>query len=264
MPAKPALRLVPEPTASAPESAPTVDPREATWREEAALVEALRRGEPSAPGALYDRHAPYLRRVLARVLGVDDELPEVLHETFAQALSSIDSLDDPRRLRAWLVRVAVFTARGTIRRRRRQRWLRFGAPEDLPPATTVGHGPRTEARATLRQVYAILDEIPVKERVPFTLRYFQGLELTEVADACDVSLSSVKRYLKRAEERFVRLAHAEPSVRERLARSPRFATRLREAGLVPFEDPALSGIRPAVGEPEPDADPSAWAAAETE
>ena len=41
--------------------------------DDAALVAALRRGEPGAPAALYDRHAAYLRRVLARVLGVDDE-----------------------------------------------------------------------------------------------------------------------------------------------------------------------------------------------
>ncbi len=185
-----------------------------------ALVAALRRGDPGAPAALYDRFAPYLRRVLARVLGVDDELPEVLHETFAQALSSISKLDDPERLKAWLVRIAVFTARGFIRRRRRQRWLRFRSPDHMPEGRTPPAP--AEMRLTLDRVFGILDKMPDKERVPFTLRYLEGMQLTDVADACDISLSSVKRHLKRGEKRFVALAKLDPMVREWVERSPRW------------------------------------------
>ncbi len=192
--------------------------------DDAALVAALRRGDPGAPAALYDRHAPYLQRVLARVLGVDDELPEVLHETFAQVLGSIDGLGDPNRLKPWMVRVAVFTARGTIRRRQRRRWLRYGAPEQLPEPT-VGPTP-PEARMAVERLYGVLDRLSTKERLPFTLRYLEGMQLTEVADACGFSLSSAKRYLRRGETRFVTLAKRDPILRDYLARSPRFSEML--------------------------------------
>ncbi|MEM9069886.1 MAG: sigma-70 family RNA polymerase sigma factor [Myxococcota bacterium] len=185
--------------------------------DDAALALALRRGDPGAPAALYDRYAAYLRRVLARVLGVDDELPEVLHETFAQALASIDKLEDPDRLKGWLVRIAIFTARGTIRRRQRRRWLRFGPPNQIPELQTAPAS--TESKITLDRVFAILDKMPTKERVPFTLRFLEGMQLTDIADACDISLSSVKRYLKRAEKRFVHLAERDPLLRDRIAQS---------------------------------------------
>ncbi|HJL25977.1 MAG: RNA polymerase subunit sigma [Sandaracinus sp.] len=188
--------------------------------DDAALVAALRRGDPGAPASLYDRHAPYLRRVIARVLGVDDEIPEVLQETFAQALASLDGLDDPRRLRAWLVRVAVFTARGVIRKRRRQRWLRFRAPEQVPEAPQAARDP--EARLMLRRVYEVVERMPEKERVPFALRYFEGMELVDVADACAVSLATIKRRLKKARHRFAALAERDPLLRERVRASPHF------------------------------------------
>ncbi len=188
--------------------------------DDSALVEALRRGDPGAPAALYDRYASYLRRVLARVLGVDDELPEVLHETFAQALSSIDKIQDPERLKGWLVRIAVFTARGTIRRRQRRRWLRFGAPEHIPEIATDPAS--AETKMTLDRVFAILDKMPTKERIPFTLRYLEGMQLTDVADATGVSLSSVKRHLGRATKRFATLARRDPLLRSWIESSPRF------------------------------------------
>ena len=67
--------------------------------------------------------------------------------TFAQILSSVHGLDEPARLKAWITRVAVFTARGWIRRRARKRWLRFFAPEELPePEVNEPHEEREANR----------------------------------------------------------------------------------------------------------------------
>lgn len=178
---------------------------------DADLVRALRAGEPGAPAMLYDRYAERVRRVLARILGVDSELPDLLHECFAHALSSIGTLDDPERLGGWLTSIAVFTARGCIRRRKRQRWLRFFAPEDLPElAADPGHG----ARSTSRAVYAVLARMPTEERIVLALRFVEGMELREVADACGISLATAKRRIARARERFEALAERDPVLRE--------------------------------------------------
>jgi RNA polymerase sigma-70 factor (ECF subfamily) len=178
---------------------------------DADLVRALRAGEPGAPAMLYDRYAERVRRVLARILGLDAELPDLLHESFAHALSSIGTLDDPERLSGWLTSIAVFTARGCIRRRKRQRWLRFFAPEELPEiATDPGHG----ARSTARAVYSVLARMPTDERIVLALRFVEGMELREVADACGISLATAKRRIARARERFEALAAHHPVLRE--------------------------------------------------
>ncbi len=168
--------------------------------------------DPSARGELFDRHAPHVQRVLARVLGHDSELPDLLHEVFARALAQIDRLDDPSALKAWLTAIAVFTAREHIRRRTRGRWLRFFASEDLPdvPVVTAGE----DVRESLRVTYQVLDRLGVDDRIAFALRFIEGLELGNVAAACGVSINTIKRRLARAEKRFVTLAQREPALRE--------------------------------------------------
>jgi len=52
-----------------------------------------------------------------------------------------------------------------------------------------------------------MSSLPSNERVAFSLRRLDGMELKEVAHACGCSLATIKRRLARAEQRF--LARAE-------------------------------------------------------
>ena len=61
-------------------------------------------------------------------------------------------------------------------------------------------------------MYRVLDVLPVDERIPFALRFIDGMELTEVAAACDVSLATIKRRLARSEKRFVAVAARYPEL----------------------------------------------------
>jgi RNA polymerase sigma-70 factor (ECF subfamily) len=179
---------------------------------ESALAEALRRGDATAKGDLYDRYATHVQRVLVRVLGTDRDLADLLQEVFARAFAGIGGLDDGTKIKAWLSSIAVFTARETIRRRSRGRWLQFVSFDEMPDALTSGASP--EVSRALKTTYAVLERMPEDERIAFALRFIDGMELTEVAEACSVSLATIKRHLARAEQRFATLAHKEPSLAE--------------------------------------------------
>ncbi|HMR75863.1 MAG TPA: sigma-70 region 4 domain-containing protein, partial [Polyangiaceae bacterium] len=49
-------------------------------------------------------------------------------------------------------------------------------------------------------LYRLLDRMDPDDRVVFTLRAIEGMELLEVAGLTDLSLSTVKRRFKRAQE----------------------------------------------------------------
>jgi RNA polymerase sigma-70 factor, ECF subfamily len=134
---------------------------------------------------------------------------------FVRVLEGIHQLKDPAALRGWIGTLAVFTARGHIRKRRRWRWIRFLAPQDVPEVPAAPHNP--EASATMRAMYRALDALTADERMVFTLRFMAELELTEVAASCGVSLATIKRRLSRAEARFQEVAGADPLLSERLA-----------------------------------------------
>lgn len=188
------LRIVPPP--------PPVDLAAETAVDER-LVAALKMRQPGAFDVLMRRHGSHLRRVLTRVLGAHDtETADVMQEVAMSAWQGIGGLTDARALKAWLTQIAVFTARGVIRRRRRSRWL--SVLGELPDRPLPWAG--AELQEAARAVYAIFDRMPADERIPFALRMLEGLDLEATAAACGMSLATVRRRLVKAERRFQKLA----------------------------------------------------------
>lgn len=209
-----------EAPASAPARMGVVQPLPVVG-DDTALVAALRSGHPGAAAALFDRYGTHVQRVLVRVLGPDPDLPDLLHDVFVTCLERIGTLRDPAALPGWVTNVAVFTARGLIRRRSRRRWLdglflawglrRVAVP---PPDPSVSEG--------LRAAYHICERMPAGERIAFALRIFDGRELTDVAAACAISLATAKRRIARAEATFLAEARAHPALRDWLAEGTRW------------------------------------------
>jgi len=194
--------------------------------DDAALVRAVQEGNASAKAELFHRYAPQLERLITHLLGYDAELSDILQETFVAALRSLGSLKDPAALKPWLCTIATLTARKTLRTRGRRRWLRYFTDE----AEEARYEPQTDpsnedSLRAAREVYAILARFPVDERLPFALRYVNGLELTAVANACNVSLATIKRRLQRAERRFLRAAAGVPTLADRIESGERWKTR---------------------------------------
>jgi RNA polymerase sigma-70 factor, ECF subfamily len=180
--------------------------------DDGALAQALKAGQPGAREALYERYAHHVRGVLVRTLGTNVDLQDHLHNVFIEAFSSTSGIREGNRLKSWLTSVTVFTAIAHIRRTSRKRWLVFSAPEDLPEIET--NDVDVEKRRVLAQVYEILGKMSVKERIPFSLRVIDGMSLQDVADACDVSLATIKRRISKAKQRFAILARNYPSLIE--------------------------------------------------
>ena len=178
--------------------------------DDAALIEALRAGHPGAAAAFYDRYAGQVRLTLRSILGPDDDIPDLLQEVFIRAIDRVGKVREAGRLAAWLTTIAVFVGRAQIRLRSRRKWLRLFSPERTRPRQL--EQPPSEARRALRQVYAVLDDMPVDQRMAFVLRYVHGATLVEAAEACDTSLATIKRRLSRAEGRFLEAVRGRPEL----------------------------------------------------
>jgi RNA polymerase sigma-70 factor (ECF subfamily) len=183
----------------------------------AAFVEALRRGDPGAREELVERFLPLVERLVAGALGVDADLVDVVQDVFVRVLEGVHKLKDPSALQSWIASLAVFTARGRIRRQRRWRWIRFIAPEALPEVPV--RPADADARMAVRATYKALETLPTEERMAFSLRFIAEMELTEVAAACRVSLATIKRRLTRAETHFLAAARESAVLNDRLART---------------------------------------------
>jgi RNA polymerase sigma-70 factor (ECF subfamily) len=186
-----------------------------------ALVAALRGGRPGAADAFFQRYVDHVKRVVIRVMNVDAETEDIIHDVFLDALRSIDRLKEPDALKTWVTSIAVFKARRVLRQRRRRNWLRLAAPDELDRIPRAS-GEGSELAEAMRCTYLVLNELPPDERIAFALRFIEGMELVELAGACRTSIATVRRRLQRAQERFLRKARRYPVLTARIAEGNRW------------------------------------------
>jgi RNA polymerase sigma-70 factor (ECF subfamily) len=180
-------------------------------------------GEVLAPAAFFERFSKHVERRLTRIFGADADVSDLVNETFYRALGRLDQVHDPSGFRTWLTSIAVYVAREHLRHARRRRWLQFWDSEKVQGPSIPARDP--DAADAVRRLYAVLDAMPDDERIAFAFRFVEGMELTEVASACGVSLATIKRTLARAETRFVARARRDALLREWLEGSERWSRR---------------------------------------
>jgi RNA polymerase sigma-70 factor (ECF subfamily) len=177
--------------------------------DDAELVAGVLAGRADASSALYDRHAEGIHRLVFRLMGPDTEIEDVVHDVFLRALESLPRLRDPSALRSWLFGIAIRVVRIRIQRRMRQRWLKVMPPEDVPEMSAT---PDMGLGEALRDVYAILKQLPADERIALVLHRVEGLPLEEAAASCETSLATFRRRLARAESKFFMRAEKKPTL----------------------------------------------------
>ncbi len=183
------------------------------------VVQALKDGHRVGAARLFDRYHVHVRRVLLHVLGPDTELADLIQEVFLSAIDSIGGLRDPSALKSWLSSVAVHTARKHLRHRKRMRLFDL-FPADDPPERVDPNAFDPETDEAVRATYRVLDSLSTEDRLVFALRYIDGRELADLAVLCESSVSTIKRRLSRATERFAKSARREASLEGFLKTAP--------------------------------------------
>ncbi len=143
----------------------------------------------------YRRFFPIIREKCARMLGDGDEAQDVAQETFVRLWKSAVAEQDPRQVTAWIYRTSTNLAVDLIRRRR----FVVEAPLERQ---AQGLEELVQARQELAR---IAGGVPADELAIAILHRIDGLGQEEVAKVADVSDRTVRRVLKRFDERLALL-----------------------------------------------------------
>jgi RNA polymerase sigma factor (sigma-70 family) len=158
---------------------------------------------------LYARVAPVVNRVVWTYLAADAERDDIAQEIFLAIVRGAGTLKDPTRLEAWASRVAVNAIWNVFRRRKLRRWLSLESVENAEPSI---HHADFEGRELVLRTRRILEMLPLKQRMPFTLKLLGNASVEEIAEKCGCSPRTVKRRLTDARARFIRLAERDPAL----------------------------------------------------
>ena len=146
---------------------------------------------------LYCEHHGWLHRWLDRKLGNTSDAADLAHDTFVRLLTRQSATSFGAEPRALLTHIA----KGLVI----DRWRR----QDVERAylDTVAHLPEPEVPSpeirwlileALYRIDAMLSAMPDKARRAFLMSQLDGMTYSQIAEALDVSLITVKRYMRDA------------------------------------------------------------------
>jgi RNA polymerase sigma-70 factor (ECF subfamily) len=149
--------------------------------------------------AVFVRYAPYVASVGLRLLGRRDEVDDLVQDVFLEAYRGLRQVRDAGAVKGWLATIAVRQASRRLRRRRLAHHLGWRQTE-ADYESAAGREASPEQRLQLARVYRALDQLPVKLRVPWVLRYIEGEPIERIAEACGISRATAHRRISAAHE----------------------------------------------------------------
>lgn len=152
-------------------------------------------GDVAAFAVLVRRYTPLMRAYVQRMMNASQDVDDIVQETFVTAWQRFAELEDPGRVKSWLMRIVSRKAVDRIRALRPTvdvLEIERAAPEHTAPARVA------EARAGIEALGAALQELPDAQRESWVLREIGGYSYDEIAEELGTSPSTARGLLARA------------------------------------------------------------------
>jgi RNA polymerase sigma-70 factor (ECF subfamily) len=163
------------------------------------VVRRMAEGDGQALATLYDRHGRVTYSLALRILGEPQEAEEVVQDVFAQAWRQASRFDRSRgAVVAWLLMMTRSRAIDRVRARRAMPAPSGDPDQAFGLIADSADGPERVALTTERasRLKEALDTLPLLQRVPIELAFFEGLTHTEVAERLEVPLGTIKTRIR--------------------------------------------------------------------
>jgi RNA polymerase sigma-70 factor (ECF subfamily) len=176
--------------------------------DEKELVRKAQAGDFEAFTALIDEYRPKIYRLAQKLAKNNQDAEDVLQETFLKAIDKIGQFRAESSFGTWLYTIAVNIVRAKYAKEQKadlmpiEHYLpaKHGHGDEANPLLTDWSDPlsRMSNRELNRKISEALHQLPLKYRVPFTLRYIEEMSVQEVADTLKLSLAATKSRILRA------------------------------------------------------------------
>lgn len=173
-------------------------------RSEQELMELVQQQQPDALAVLYDRYAPALLGVVARMVKSDEVAEDVLQETFLKAWNNATSYDAAKgKLYTWLYNIARNTALDKIKSKQYRQTAQILASENIVHTIDAQHAEQLPTDTI--GLTDVLQQLQPQHRQLIDLMYFEGYTQAEIADELNMPLGTVKTKLRQAVQHLRRL-----------------------------------------------------------
>lgn len=174
---------------------------------ETTLLEQIRHGDKKAMKELYCHYSGYLNAVCSRYIACDEDVRDVLQESFIKIFSSIDKFcyKGDGSLKAWMSKIAVNESLTLLNKKEKLAIVQYES--DIPDTIDDNdddEGPDT-GDIPVRAIQAMIRKLPTGYRTVFNLYVFEGKSHKEIAEMLNLKESSSASQLHRAKALLVKM-----------------------------------------------------------
>lgn len=171
------------------------------------LIAAALDGDQRAYRDLFEAHRNSIYHIITKIVHNQEEVRDLVQETFIKAFSSLSSYRSEYRFSTWLYKIA---ANSSIDYLRKKKLNSFSI--DRPIATRDGeveielpdnsYNPETDYREKIRRnsIQDAIDSLPDKYRVVIVMRHQEDRPYEEIASRLGIPVGTVKARIFRARE----------------------------------------------------------------
>jgi RNA polymerase sigma factor (sigma-70 family) len=156
------------------------------------LVERFQRGDESAFNILVRKYQEQVYLTLRRLLGSHEEAQDIGQEVFIHAYKGLGQFRGEAGFSTWIYRIAVNLGLNALRRRKLRQFFSLDHPGLTITSKTPTPDQVMEHKELMSALENAIDRLPAKQKIVFTLRYFQKLPHAEIAAILDRDVGTIK------------------------------------------------------------------------
>ncbi|MFW6154744.1 MAG: RNA polymerase sigma factor [Planctomycetota bacterium] len=179
----------------------------ADWDEDVQLMLAFQDGDESAFATLIERNQARVHAVVYRFLSGNGDVEDIVQEVFVRVFRSAQRYRATARFSTWLYRITANLCLNALRKRSKNKTLRFVPASEADEAFTGADVPDEKApapEAALREaelaerIRQAIERLPDKQRMAMVLLRYEHMDYQQIAEVLGCTTMAVKSLLSRA------------------------------------------------------------------
>lgn len=159
-------------------------------RSDSELIEAFRRGDIRGFNELVKRYQQRIYRVVRRTVSNHEDADDITQEVFVRVYRSLKRFRGEANFYTWVYRIAMNLSLNAIRKKRMKVFigLEHLSMVDTHPGPDEQIGQKEYEQA----LQAAIDRLPPKQKLVFTLRYYDEMTYEDMAKVLKKSVGGLK------------------------------------------------------------------------
>lgn len=166
---------------------------------------------------VYESYADRILNLAYRFAGDEDTARDLTQDVFVKVYENLHKFEHKSHVFTWIYRIAVNHFTNYLKKEKRHNWVslmdhtvsdlfRQGKIHSVYPGSAVPPSSQQNMESAERAeiVWASVQTLPPKYRVPLVLHHYEGMAYKDIAAVMEISMSAVEARIHRAKKRLIK------------------------------------------------------------